>query len=427
MNFNATSCKATILLRRLFERHFVVALIAISLQASAVAQDDWARWRGPDGNGIAAEDQKPPVTWTESDFVWKVKVPGRGHSSPTIVGDQIFLETSDAQQGTQSVACYDRKTGVEQWTTTLNQGGLRPGIHRNNTYASQTIATDRKSIFAVFSHHKQIELYCLSLDGKKLWSKVVGPYNPAYQFGYGTSPIVYEDKVIVSNENKTNGGLFAFNTETGDPVWKIDRGASTSWSTPVVATLAGKKQLLISGGKAVKSYNPENGNLIWATPASWEVTCGTMVWEGNLAFASGGYPSKQTLAINSKNGKMIWTNRKKCYEQSMLVVDGYLYGVDESGIAHCWRTKDGEDVWQARIGQTKFSTSASPVLADGNIYFPGEDGNVFVIKANPEKFEIIATNKLGDAVFASFAVCSDQIFARYREGAEEFLVCIGKK
>lgn len=429
MNFNASLYRASALLRRLSKCHLAVALIAISLllQASTEAQDDWARWRGPEGNGVAAKDQKPPVTWTESDFAWKVKVPGKGHASPTIVGDQIFLETADASKGTQSVVCYDRKTGDEQWTTTLNEGGLRKGIHRSNTHASQTIATDRKSLFAVFGHHDKIELYCLSLDGKKLWSKVVGPYTPQYGFGYGTSPIVYDGKVIVSNENKTKGGLYAFSTDNGDPVWKIDRGTTTSWSVPVVATVGGKKQLLISGGKAVNSYNPDDGELIWTTPASWDVTCGTMVWKDDIVFASGGFPTQQTLAIDSTTGKMLWTNPKKCYEQSMLVIGDHVYGVDEKGFVHCWQAKDGKEAWQSRIGRRQFRTSASPVLANGHIYIPGENGKVAVVKANPEKFEMVATNELGTAVFASFAVCGNQIFARYSQGSEGFLVCIGKK
>ena len=429
MNFNASPRQASTLLRSHFKFQFAAALIALSLllQASAFAQDDWVRWRGPEGNGVAAKDEKPPVAWTETDFVWKVKVPGKGHASPIVVGDQIFLETADASKGTQSVVCYDRKTGKEQWQTPLNQGGLRRGIHRNNSYASQTIATDRKSIFAVFEHHNQIHLYCLSLDGKQLWTKVVGDYNPQYGFGYGTSPIVYEGKVIVSNENKSNGGIYAFNTETGDPVWNISRGRTTSWSVPVVATVAGKKQLLISGGKSVKSYNPDDGELIWSTPASWEVTCATMVWEDDLVFASGGFPTQQTLAINGETGQQVWTNRKKCYEQSLLVTDGYLYGIDEKGIAYCWNAKNGQEAWQSRIGNRQFKTSASPVLANGNLYFPGENGKVVVIKANPEKFELVATNELGRSVFSSFAVCDNQIFARYRADREGFLACIGEK
>ena len=429
MNFNVPAINASALLHPHSRCRFAVAVIAISLllQASAIAQDDWARWRGPEGNGVAAKDQKPPVTWTESDFLWKVKVPGKGHASPTIVGDQIFLETADVEQGTQSVVCYDRKTGDEQWKTTLNEGGFQPKIHPSNTYASQTIATDRKSLFAVFSHHDKVELYCLSFSGEKLWSKVVGDYNPRFKFGYGTSPIVYEDKVIVSNENQTDGGLYAFNTETSEPVWKIDRGTNTSWSVPVVATVGGEKQLLISGGKSVSSYNPEDGKSIWTTPAIWEVTCGTMVWEDDLVFASGGWPDQQTLAIDSKTSMVVWSNPIKCYEQSMLVVDGYVYGVDENGIAHCWRAEDGQETWKGRIGKGKFKTSASPVLANGHIYIPGENGKVVVLKTNSEAMEKVATNELGTAVFASFAVCGNQIFARYSQGAEEFLVCIGKK
>lgn len=424
MNFKATSPLSR------FNQPFITAVLGfLLLQASAVAQDDWARWRGPEGNGVAAKDQQPPIAWTgDEDFAWKVKVPGIGHASPTIVGDQIFLTTADQENGTQSAICFDRTTGQQQWITTLNaEGGLRPGIHRNNTYASQTVATDRKSLFVVFSHHDKVELYCLSLSGEKLWSKVVGEYNPKYGFGYGTSPIVYEDKVIVCNENKTDGGLFAFNAQTGEQVWKIDRGTNTNWAVPVVANVAGKKQLLTSGGKSVSSYNPDNGEQLWTVPASWDVTCGTMVWDGDMVFASGGYPTKQTLGINAKDGKVVWTNRIKVYEQSMLVVDGHVYGVDEAGVAYCWRASDGTEAWKARVANRRFNTSASPLLANGHIYIPGENGQVVVIKVNSKKFEPVATNKLGTAVFPSFAVCHNQIYARYADGEQGYLVCIGKK
>lgn len=424
--------KASLFLGR-FNLQFMIAILGLLLlQASVVAQDDslddWARWRGPEGNGVAAADQKPPVKWTgDEDFAWKVKVPGKGHASPTIVGDQIFLATADKEKGEQSVICFDRKTGEQQWQTPVNtEGGLREKIHPSNTYASQTVATDRKSIFVVFEHHKEIELYCLSLSGDKLWSKVVGDYDPLYGFGYGTSCIVYDDKVIVSNENKIEGGLYAFSTKDGEQVWKIDRGTTTSWSVPVVATVAGKKQLLMSGGKSVSSYNPDDGKLIWTVPASWDVTCGTMVWDGDLVFVSGGFPTKQTLGINAKTGKMIWTNRAKIYEQSMLVFDGHLFGVDEGGVAYCWRGSDGKEIWKERVGR-RYRTSASPLLANGHIYIPSEQGKVVVLKANTEKYEPVATNKLGTAVFPSFAVCHNHIYARYTEGKQGYLVSIGEK
>jgi len=266
------------------------------------------------------------------------------------------------------------------------------------------------------------------LGGEKRWSKVVGQYKPKYGFGYGTSPIVYEDKVIVCNENQSEGGLYAYNTESGDLTWKIDRGPTTSWSVPVVATVAGKKQLLISGGKSVKSYNPDNGEENWSLPASWTVTCATLVWDGDMVFASGGFPTQQTLAIDAKKEKMIWTNPTKCYEQSMLVVDGHLYGVDERGFANCWRLEDGKEMWKARIGGRRATrTSASPVLANDHIYVPCENGNVVVFKVNSKEFEKVATNKLGTAVFASFAVCGNQIFARYADKSQGYLVCIGEK
>ena len=411
-------------------------IVALALMAGPAlqvdAQDDWARWRGPTGNGVAAKNQKPPTQWTsDDDFAWKVEVPGRGHSSPIIVDDKIFLTTADTDSATQSVLCYDRKNGKKLWQKEISTGGFRQGIHRNNSYASPSVATDRESIFVTFSHHEQIELVSLSLGGEENWRKIVGAYKPKFDFGYGASPIVYQDNVIVSNENISEGGVYAFNKKTGEQVWKIDRGTTTSWSTPVVTPLDGKDQLLLSGGETVKGYDATNGNELWSVPASWAVSCGTMVWDGDRVFASGGYPTRQTIAVDVKQKKQTWTNGVKSYEQSMLVHDGYLYAIDENGVVYCWQTKDGTEKWKGRVAKGRFSTSASPLLANGNIYIAGENGQVLVLEATPTKMKKIATSQLGTSVFASFAICGNQIFARYGDKSsgeyQEYLSCIGEK
>lgn len=395
----------------------------------ASSGDDWSRWRGPTGDGIAADDQKPPVTWSEEqNVIWKTKVPGRGHASPIILGEEIFLATADKATESQSVICYDRADGSEKWRQVINTGELEAKVHPNNSRASSTIATDGTRLFAAFSNHGSVHVTALDLAGKELWRQTLGVYVPVYPFGFGASPIVFEDLVIVTNENRQDSAIVAYEAATGQERYRIKRDGISSYSTPVVANVGGKEQLFISGGRSVVSYDPRTGEKNWSVPTKWDVSCGTMVWDGDLVFASGGFPAQQTLAVNASSGQLVWENSIKAYEQSMIVVDGYLYAHSDNGGLYCWRAKDGKEMWKERF---KRGESASPVLANGHLYFTAEDGETIVIKANPRKFEQVSRNRLGNSGFASPAVCGQRLY--YRIGKQEagqmqeYLVCIGEQ
>jgi len=394
--------------------------------------NDWARWRGPTGNGIATADQKPPVKWSATEnVIWKTKIPGVGHSSPIVLGGKIFLTTADVEKQTQSVLCLDRKLGEIAWQTEINSGGLPGRIHSKNTHASPTVATDGKHIFAVFHHHDEIELVKLDLEGGIVWKKNVGKYKARYEFGYGPSPIVDGDNVIVSNENNIKSAIVAYNKDSGEESWRIDRSGISSYSTPVVANIGSKRQLLISGGKTVKSFDSGTGLENWSAPAEWDISCGTLVWEGDMVFASGGFPAIETLAVDSKNGTVVWRNKSKVYEQSMLVIDGYVYAHAENGVLYCWRAADGKEMWKSRFSKNRLAQSVSPVLAHGNIYFTAENGETVVIKQDPKKMEVVARNMLGDLAFASPAFCDNRIYARVGDSTtgegHQWLYCLGEK
>jgi outer membrane protein assembly factor BamB len=423
-------------------RIIVISTLWFLSSCSAFAQtppelgtsDDWARWRGPTGNGIAAQGQTPPTRWdSETNVVWKTPVPGRGHASPIIVDDKIFLATADESAQTQSVLCFHRLSGKPLWQTEVNQGEFNPDLHRKNTHASPTIATDREHVFAVFNNHQALQLVSLDLHGKIEWTKNVGKYEPNRPFGFGASPIVYRDMVIVTNQSSGDSAITAFDTTSGEQKWRTECQKLCSYSTPVVALLAGKPQLLLSGTFAVRSYDPATGIQNWSAPAKWEVTCGTMIWSDDIVFASGGYPPSQTIAVNADgSGKEVWQNTNKSYEQSMLVVDGYIYTHSDNGGIYCWRGSDGQEMWKQKFGATNPAQSASPVYANGNIYFTAENGQTLVIKSNPETFESVATNRLGDESFASMALCGNQIFTRVAqfdaagENRQEWLYCLGE-
>ncbi len=402
------------------------------LHAQSKTQD-WPVWRGPNRNGVANQDQEFVTDWSESkNILWKAKVPGRGHASPIIVGDKIFLATAYDSQERQTVLCYSRKDGKKLWETEINKGNFAEKIFLpNNTHASPTISSDNKSIFVVFNNNESAQLAALDMDGKILWRKKAGIFRPKYyKFGYGASPLVYNGMVIVSSECEQEGTMKAFDVKDGKEIWSAARDKATSYSSPVVAKFGDKEILLMCGGKEVCAYNPKNGKKLWSTETIWSVSCGTPVWDAKrgIVFVSGGYPRNQTLAVSAKDGKVLWTNRVKCYEQSMVVHNGYLYGMDDRGITYCWDGKDGTEKWKHRL---KGPVSSSPILAGGNIYIANQRGTHYVFKATPEKFESVAENQLGESHFATPAFCDNKIYARVATGSnrnrKEYLYCIGKK
>lgn len=386
---------------------------------------DWPWWRGPSRNGIAAEGSFPGK-FKEADAKWKASVPGRGHSSPVVVGDRVFLTTAEMDGQKQFVLAYNRQTGKPLWKEQLNEGGFPAENHAKNTEATPTVACDGERLFATFFHHEAITLTSLNLDGKKAWEKSIGHFNPRrYKYGYAPSPLVYRDRVIVTAEYDGDSFIVALKRDKGDEIWRIKRPNNITFSSPVVAHVAGKDQLLLSGAGKVSSYDPANGQPLWSVDGTTAATCGTMVWDGDIVFASGGYPDSQTIAVEAKgNGKVLWSNNQKCYEESMIVVDGHLYALTGAGVLFCWNATTGKEMWKQRL---KGPVSASPVYAGGNIYWANELGSLYVFKANPKKYEQVAENKIGTDSFPSPAAAGGQIFLRVAHGSgdkrQETLYC----
>lgn len=410
---------------------FVSHIFLFACLASTVRSDDWRVWRGPNANGVASSDGPYPVNWNDNqNVIWKTPVPGRGHSSPIVVGDRIFLTTADENAQTQALLCYQRSNGKPLWQVELNRGGFNPKIHNKNTHATPTPCSDGERVFVAFNNHQGVQLAAVSVDGEKIWQKAAGTYRPkTYQFGYAPSPLIYGSTVIVSSEFESDGFLAAFDRRTGQEIWRTKRPPTISYSTPIVATVANREQLLLSGCEKVSSFDPKTGRPLWAVPGMWTVTCATMVWDGDLVFASGGYPNKGTMAVRADgSGQVVWQNRVKCYEQSMLVHQGHLYGVDDAGVAYCWRSSDGTERWKKRLGG---NFSASPVLADGKIYATNERGSTFVYQADPRQFVPVAQNQIGGEGFATPAFCDGRIYARSATrdsgSRQEFLICIGQR
>ena len=409
---------------------FVIAVPCLA-QLPKAQSGDWPWWRGPNRNGVAESGQQPPVAWSESDNVaWKVQVPGRGHSSPTVVGRRIFLTTADEQAEVQSILCFDRDTGKLLWKRNINRGGFPSRINPKNTHASCSVACDGNRVFATFLNHDRIQVVSLDLEGKPNWEHIAGRFTPdEYKNGYAASPQLYGNLVIVAGDFDGDAFLVALDSETGEQVWRKPRPSRINYASPIIADIAGRHQLLLSGGDIVSSYDPPTGNQLWKVAATTMATAGTMVWDGDLVFASGGYPDAGTVCIRADgSGTIEWQNNDKCYEQSMLAANGYLYAINDTGIAICWNAKSGKEQWRQRL---RGPISASPVLVGENIYASNELGTTWIYRASPGAFKLVKKNQLGTDSFATPVICGNQVLLRVADSTggrrQETLYCIERR
>ncbi len=392
-----------------------------------IAQD-WPQWRGPNVNNHAHKDANPPLEWSRDKNVkWKTPIPGRGHSSPIVIGGRIYITT--ATNNTQALISIDRKTGKILWNKKIHQGSVPTELHRENSAASATPQWDGTNILVTFQNNRKIKTTSVSPEGKIAWTKIVGPYLPGKPFGFGSTPVLYKNTLIISVGTHKGGYLTAIKTSNGQPVWKTKRAGCDYWATPVVAHVAGKKQLLLSGNQLVSSYNPDTGKLLWETAAGSRAMCGTIVWTDNMIFASGGHPKKETVGIFADgSGKVLWKNSVKCYEQSLLSYRGYIYGVADTGKTYCWDPKTGEEKWVQRIGRG--GVMASPVAVGDHIFATIKKGTTIIFKANHNKFEKVAENQLGTDTYATPVILETEIFIRAATSTQgdrqEHLYCISK-
>jgi len=415
----------------------VVPVEEVSVRSSGVEIRDaaveptvaaaWPWWRGPLGNGIAA-DEPLPTSWSEREnVVWKAPVPGRGHSSPIVCGEQVLLATADEARQQQSVLAFDRATGQPQWQRVVSEGGFPSSgqMHVKSTHANGTLACDGQRVYGAFLAHDKVTAFALDLAGQILWTQEVCTFNS--KFGYAPSPLIYKSTVIYAADNQGGGCLAALDRESGQIAWRKSRPAIATYSSPIMATVAGREQLLLSGCNWLVSYDPRTGAELWTFRGLAEATCGTVVWNEQHVFASGGYPESETVCVLADgSGKRVWSNGVRVYEPSMIVYQGHLYLVTDNGIAHCFDAATGAEKWKERL---RGSFSASPIICNGLIYVSNDRGQMYVYRASPAGYEKVAENQLGSDAYASPAVDGGQLFLRVGAagagGRQEMLYCIG--
>jgi len=388
-----------------------------------VSAEDWPAWRGPRGDGTSSE-MPVPVHWSAaSNVVWKTEIPGHGHASPIVWGDRVFTVTALLDRQDRVLLCLDRKTGQFLWQKTVVRSPLEKK-HSLNSYASSTPATDGKQVYVAFLDRQEMVVAAYDFEGNQKWLVRPGPF--ASMHGFCSSPILFEDKVIVNGDHDGDSYLVALSRQTGETLWKIPREHHTrSYCVPLIRELNGRTQMVLTGDKSVASYDPNDGRLAWIIDGPTEQFVASPVYSARtgLLYITGGYPDHHILAIkpdgrgNVTRTHIVWrTTRGAAYVPSPIIAGDYFLVVSDSGVAHCFEAATGKLLWQERMGEHH----ASLVSANGLVYFLNDDGVTRVIRAGPE-FRLIAQNELGEKCFASPAISQGHMLVR----GDKHLFCIG--
>ncbi|WP_339745759.1 PQQ-binding-like beta-propeller repeat protein [uncultured Rubinisphaera sp.] len=403
--------------------------IAIGTEPVPVnSKTDWPCWRGADQNGIAAEGQQPPLEWSETEnVIWKTPVTGRGHGSPIVVGNQVILATADEAAETRSLISFNRNTGKKVWETILHSGKATPARNKKGTQASSTPACDGERLFINFLHDGQMVTSAVGMNGKILWQQPICEY--IVHQGYGSSPTLFKDLIIVSADNKAGGAIAGLDRETGKIIWKQDRPEMPNYPSPIILNVAGKTQLIMTGCELVTGMNPQTGEKLWEIEGATTECVTSTPTNGELVYSSGGYPKNHVAAYKADgSGEVAWEIGTRIYVPSMLVKENHLYAIADAGIAYCLNASTGEELWKGRLSGT---FTSSPVIVNNVLMATNEAGETFVINIDSDEFELLGRNQLGEESFATPVVCDSKIFMRVAskigDERKEFLYCLGKK
>ncbi len=434
---------------------FLAASVLVAGVGHAEESDQsWPRFRGVHGRGVA-EGHATSVTWNArsgQNVLWKTSIPGLAHSSPVVWGDSVYLTTAVNTEGGSllKVGLYgsidpvpdepvhrfvlyriDRRTGRILWERTAHEGVPRRPRHPKSTLANPTPATDGERVVAFFGSEG---LYCYDTEGKLLWKKDFGPLDAAFfvapdaQWGFASSPVIHDGVVYIQCDVLNDPFLAAFDLETGEQIWRTPRDDVPTWSTPTVHEKGDRTLLLVNGWKHAGGYDAATGKEIWRLSGGGDIPVPGPVVAHDLVFITNAHGSDSPIYAvrldaegdislaegETANRSVSWSvPRGGAYMQTPLVYGDYLYNCRDNGVLTVYRARTGERMYQQRLGGGGGGFTASPVAADGKVYFTSEEGDVYVVKAGP-KYELLATNSLDEVTMATPAISEGVLYFRTR-------------
>lgn len=428
-------------------RILLIVTVAILLPASGVcAQANWPQFRGS-SSGVVEEGVLPSAWSVTENVAWVVEIPGRGWSSPIVWGERIFVTSAvsegDAEMpkkglylgGNRDTAsdkthcwmvyCIDLAGGKILWEQVAHKGVPRHPLHIKNTYASETPVTDGQRIYAYFGN---VGLFCYDLDGKSLWSKEFASLKTSNNWGTAASPVLYEDKLFIQNDNDEQSFLAALDKKTGEQIWRVERDEKSNWATPYIWKNQQRTELITAGRGKIRSYNLD-GQLLWDLGGMSSIVIPTPFAKDGLLYVASGYvgdkkrplfairPGAQgdiTLSDDQTSNQYVaWCQKQGGpYNPSPIVYGDYLYVLYDRGFLSCYDARTGREVYsQQRIAAGATAFTASPWANDGKLFCLSEDGDTFVIRAGPE-FKVLGKNALNEMCMATPAAVRDSLIIR---------------
>lgn len=412
---------------------------------------NWPSFHGPNACGFAVGHHTPAEWDVEkgTNIAWKTRLPGLSHASPIVWGNRIFLVNAVRKGGgkaelkvgrygsiqpvandtehTLQVLCLDKRTGKVLWTETAWQGIPKIARHPKGSHAASTPATDGKHVAAFFGSEG---LYVYDTAGKLLWKKDLGVLDSGFfrvksaQWGFASSPVIHAGRVFVQCDIQGQSFLAAFDVATGNEVWRTEREEVPTWGTPTVHAQGDRPQIIVNGWKHIGGYHLSTGKELWKVVGGGDIPVPTPVVAGDLVYITNAHGrAAPILAISvaaegefsmdaDESEHMVWNvTRGGNYMQTPVVVNGLLYSCRDNGVLTCRDAKTGEVFYKKRLGPGRTGFSPSGVSADGKLYFPSEEGEVYVVKCGRE-FEEMGMNELGEITMASPAISGGMLLFR---------------
>jgi outer membrane protein assembly factor BamB len=415
-----------------------VALVAGAVLGAAAQPVAWPQWRGPFNTGMAAGDA--PLRWDADDIQWQLEIPGRGHSTPVVAGNRLFLTTAvptgkgtppaargraggGADAGLEhrfEVLAIDRDSGRVAWQRTATVATPHEGYHRTyGSFASNSPVTDGTRVFAFFGSRG---LFAYTVDGEPLWQKDFGvKMRMDMAFGEGTPLTLHDGRLLLHFDHLDTGFLVMLDPATGREIWRTKRTEPYNWAAPFVARHDGRRQIIVSG-LTVRGYDFETGTMLWEAAGLGENTIPQPVQHADMIFAMSGHTVKMLMGIRlgrpgtlTGTDAIAWsTARGASYTPSPVIHDSRLYVLTDTGMLSCLDAATGAPHYQQARLPKPYSFKASPVGANGRLYLASEEGDVVVVRMG-DTFEVLATNAMpGHSFIASPVIVDGDIYLRSR-------------
>jgi len=423
-------------------RHLGFAFLIFASSGMLAGPDNWPGWRGPASNGVSTLKDIPTSWGHDRNIAWKTPLAGRGHSSPVVWGNRVFLTTDiegevlpgaapvkhrvegqpfrhpDSVGGnrkhTLRVLGFDAATGKLLWERTAYEGPVFDDTHKFNTYASPTPVTDGKYVYAYFESQG---LYKYDFDGNMVWRMSLGGIS-TLGVGTGVSPVLFEDRILILADQDEGDASFlaAVSTLDGKILWKIKRQEAVNWTTPVIVEAGRQPELIVPSMEDVVAYDPRSGKEVWRTEGVEGNSVHTPVYGHGMVYVSTGFPKKKTMAIRLDPApgqeRVAWKYDKGTgYIPSPILYGDYLYLMTGGGLLTCLDAVTGEPKYEGKRFPQPGQFTSAPVAVDGKLMITSNDGDTYVVKAGPVH-EVLTTNSLGEQVFASLALADGSVFIR---------------